>query len=165
MKLYTNGDSFTYGAELEDRAQAWPYLVSSNAVNDAQPGASNDYIVRTTVEYLEQNTPDLVIIGWTTPDRLELGNQHCTGRSKPDIFKDWDTDWAKRKFDAQVKLLDRYITVPHLFCVGWCDPITSPNYIGRFVEWAYGTPHGPGGHPLELGHRRIADEILRNISN
>ena len=45
----------------------------------------------------------------------------------------------------------------------WDHPITSPNYIGRFVEWAYGTPQGPGGHPLELGHRRIADEILRNI--
>lgn len=28
-----------------------------------------------------------------------------------------------------------------------------------FVEWAYDTPHGPGGHPLEQGHKQIAEKI------
>jgi len=53
--------------------------------------------------------------------------------------------------------------------VKWTDRLDNTRFIGYpykgFVEWAYGTPQGPGGHPLELGHRRIADEILRNISN
>ena len=31
------------------------------------------------------------------------------------------------------------------------------------VEWSYGTPHGPKGHPLEEGHRKIADKIIEHI--
>jgi lysophospholipase L1-like esterase len=167
VNLYTIGDSFTYGDELPDRSKAWPCLVAEElgytVDNLAQPGASNDYIVRTTVEYLDTHTPDLVIIAWTTPDRLELNAKHCTPNTTPSIFREWDDTWAKSKYNTQVKLLDSYIQPTHLFCTAWDHPITSPNYIGRFVEWAYGTPQGPGGHPLELGHRRIADEILRNI--
>lgn len=31
------------------------------------------------------------------------------------------------------------------------------------VEWTYGTPHGPNGHPLEQGHEIIADKIYKHI--
>ncbi len=34
-----------------------------------------------------------------------------------------------------------------------------------FVEWAYGTPHGPGGHPLEQGHKQIAEKIYEACNN
>jgi lysophospholipase L1-like esterase len=40
--------------------------------------------------------------------------------------------------------------------VGWPDE--------QMVEWAYGTPQGPGGHPLELGHQRIAEAIHAHIN-
>ena len=67
MNLYTIGDSFTYGDELPDRSKAWPYLVAKalgyTVDNLAQPGASNDYIVRTTVNYL--NTQIFFISRWT----------------------------------------------------------------------------------------------------
>lgn len=33
------------------------------------------------------------------------------------------------------------------------------------VEWVYGTPHGPNGHPLEDGHKIIADKIYAHIRN
>ncbi len=60
--LYTNGDSFTYGSELENQTSTWPVLLAKmigyELVNDAQPGASNDYIVRRTVEFCSQQKPD-----------------------------------------------------------------------------------------------------------
>lgn len=31
------------------------------------------------------------------------------------------------------------------------------------VEWVYGTPKGPGGHPLELGHQIIANKVYEYI--
>ena len=164
MLLYTIGDSFTYGAELDDHEkQAWPRLVADRLgyelVNLAKPGASNDYIIRTTVEFLETCTPDIAIIVWTTPHRLEINETQCTPNSHPSVFKTWDDCWAENKFQTQVKLLDKYLTMPHYFAVGWEDPLDIPCYIGRLVEWAYGTPRGLNGHPLEEGHKLIAEKI------
>jgi len=165
--LFTIGDSFTYGSELDDVRNAWPHLLGKTlgytVDNYAKPGASNDYMVRTTVEYLDAHTPNLVIIAWTTPDRLELNGKHCTPHTSPTLFRDWDTAWASSKYHTQVKLIDSYITVPHLFCSAWDEPLSSNSYVGRLVEWSYGTPHGPGGHPLEQGHQRIADELSKHI--
>jgi lysophospholipase L1-like esterase len=39
--------------------------------------------------------------------------------------------------------------------IGW------PDY--GIVEWMADCPKGPGGHPLELGHTRIADEIFNAL--
>lgn len=36
-----------------------------------------------------------------------------------------------------------------------------PNFGAQ--EWTYGLPNGPGGHPLELGHQRIAEKINEHI--
>ena len=168
MLLYTIGDSFTYGTELDEpEKQAWPRLVADRLgyklVNLAKPGASNDYIIRTTVEFLETRTPDIAIIAWTTPHRLEIDGIQCTPNSRPDVFETWDDQWAENKFQTQVKLLDKYLGMPHYFVVGWEDPLNIPCYIGRLVEWAYDAPRGLGGHPLEEGHKLIADEILKHI--
>jgi phage anti-repressor protein len=50
-----------------------------------------------------------------------------------------------------------YELIDHTKFVGW------PN--DGFVEWAYGTPHGPGGHPLEQGHKQIAEKIYEACNN
>jgi lysophospholipase L1-like esterase len=168
MLLYTIGDSFTYGVELgEPEKQAWPRLVADRLgyelVNLANPGASNDYIIRTTVEFLKTHSPDVAIIAWTTPHRLEINETQCTPNSHPDVFKTWDNNWAENKFQTQVKLLDKYLAMPHYFAVGWEDSLDIPCYIGRLVEWAYDAPRGLDGHPLEEGHKLIADEILKHI--
>jgi len=34
---------------------------------------------------------------------------------------------------------------------------------GGMVDWMADCPKGPGGHPLELGHERIADKIYEHI--
>jgi len=49
----------------------------------------------------------------------------------------------------------------------WIGRLNTDRFIGfpkyGLVEWAYGTPQGPNGHPLELGHRKIADELFKYI--
>jgi hypothetical protein len=45
--------------------------------------------------------------------------------------------------------------------------VDSTYYIGwpqwGFFEWQGDCPKGPGGHPLELGHQRIAEKINEHI--
>ena len=173
MRLYTVGDSFTYGQELSNPSeQSWPHVLGKmlgyTVDNHARPGASNDYIVRQTVEYLEQNQPDLVIIGWTIEDRIEISGKTANPRHNPTLYKLWNEDWAMAKLQAQIITLDKYVLrdIPHYHCATWIDDFYFKgmnNYLGRFVDWAYDAPRGLDGHPLEEGHKLIADEILKHI--
>lgn len=43
------------------------------------------------------------------------------------------------------------------YYMGWPDT--------GMVDWMGDAPKGPGGHPLELGHKRIADKIYEHIGN
>lgn len=49
------------------------------------------------------------------------------------------------------------------------DKIDKENYPGwpgeGIVEWMGDCPKAPGGHPLELGHQRIAEKINEHIRN
>jgi hypothetical protein len=74
-QLLTVGDSFTYGDELTDRYQAWPYRLADKlgyeVYNMGQSGCSNFSILRRTLEELAVSQYDLVVIGWTSPGRIE----------------------------------------------------------------------------------------------
>ena len=52
---------------------------------------------------------------------------------------------------------------------GYYELIDHTKFVGwptdGFVEWAYDTPHGPGGHPLEQGHKQIAEKIYEACNN
>lgn len=54
-------------------------LLGARTVNLAKPGSSNRRIIRTTVEYIERNPVDLVVLGLTFYDRQEspLKPQHA----------------------------------------------------------------------------------------
>ena len=95
MILYVNGDSHAAGAEInntyafadddpiihnnknphpENIVDSFGYLLAKKLdydfVTDAQSGASNDRILRTTKEYLEKNNRNIfVLIGWSSFDR------------------------------------------------------------------------------------------------
>ena len=79
MKLLTVGDSFTYGEELADRTNAWPQVLANKInyelVNLGQPSASNDKILRKTLDYLTFNTVELVVIGWSNIGRSEHADE------------------------------------------------------------------------------------------
>lgn len=79
LRLVTNGCSFTYGYELNNVLDAWPYklgkLLGISVINLAIPGASNDYIVRSIIQNILNETitrNDLLIIGWTGEFRKEF---------------------------------------------------------------------------------------------
>jgi hypothetical protein len=95
--LYVNGDSHSAGAEAlnsycfaqddplywrlgrtphpDNLAVSYGCLIANelNAILDcqAESASSNTRIIRTTKEYLANNKPDLVIIGWSTWEREE----------------------------------------------------------------------------------------------
>ncbi len=177
--ILVNGCSFTSG---EESPVAWPSLID-DTVNIAVPGSSNDRIIRTTVEYVNNNSVSGVIVAWTSPNRIEISEKQLTptsgrkyGEVVQQVFQDWNYDWAWSKFITQVNLLDRYLgTIPHVFVSAFeiqtwatmADRIDC--YLGwpneGLVEWMGKCPKGPGGHPLQLGHERIAKHINEHIRN
>jgi hypothetical protein len=72
-KLYVNGDSHSAGHDAGGPAFSYGQHLA-NALNmeftcDAVAACSNDSIIARTMKYLESNTPDLLVIGWSTWER------------------------------------------------------------------------------------------------
>ena len=158
MILYVNGDSHSAAAEavnphcfanddpnytyLERKPHpknleaSYGQLVADNLgyslVCDAESASSNDRILRTTKTYLENNTPDLIIIGWSHWEREEwLYNDTYwqivgSGISSdwPGAIKDKHKEWVL-SLDYQSKLIEWHEKIwqlhldlkdiPHLF--------------------------------------------------
>jgi len=80
MILYVNGDSWTYGYELENpETECYPYLLSQRLacelVNDALPGTSNEIIIDKTLKYfskVDDVQNHLVVITWSYPIRRDI---------------------------------------------------------------------------------------------
>jgi hypothetical protein len=176
--ILVSGDSFTFGEELPDSNSAWPWhLDYKKVVSSAQPGYGNDAIVNSVVTVIEANPVDYVIVAWTTPHRIEVNGKHLTPSSHRKygsicdyVFLDWDEEWAVKKFHNQVALLTGYLkskNIPSVFVKTFEVPdSTVGNWVtGSMVEWMGDCPKGPDGHPLELGHKRIAKHINEHIRN
>jgi len=177
--ILVNGDSFTYGEELDYKRDAWPFQRTNNVINIASPGNSNDAIIKSTVQWIENNANLKIfkhaIIAWTTPHRIEVNGKHLTPTSHKrygsicdQVFLDWNETWAIEKFYTQVVLLDAYLSskkIDSLFIRTFDVPDSKiGNWMpGSIVEWMGDCPKGPGGHPLELGHKRIADKVYEHI--
>ena len=75
MKIYVNGDSHSAGYDAGGPTHSYGHHLSrflkTKFECHARPGCSNDTILRTTKDYLNNNKPDIVIIGWTTWEREE----------------------------------------------------------------------------------------------
>jgi len=69
--LWATGCSHTYGDDLQDKTQAWPYLLANmldlECVNNAVSGGSNERIVYQTVK---SKPTKLKIIAWTYIERF-----------------------------------------------------------------------------------------------
>ena len=139
MKLYVNGDShscghdaggikFSYGQRLADK-------LSATLVCDAVVGASNQRIIRTTTEYLKNNTPDFIVIGWSTWEREEWlfdGKYYNVNSAGSDVlpnglvqrYKQWVVEQAhnyeEHEILAHQQIVDFHAmlikrNIPHLF--------------------------------------------------
>lgn len=96
--LYTYGDSFTYGWNLQNLNKNWGTVLSKKLKvgyrNYAYPGGSNWRICREL--YNTRLRPnDIVIIGWTISNRFEFGKLDRTR------FYNGQNKWANPKNDIQ----------------------------------------------------------------
>jgi hypothetical protein len=103
MILYVNGDSHSHGMRLQPNEKFSSIVADAigyDVLNVAQGGASNARIMRTTREYIDNNRPDLILIGWTTWEREEwqhLGQYYNVNSSGHDplpadlqqLYKNW----------------------------------------------------------------------------
>jgi hypothetical protein len=158
--LYVNGDSHSAGAEAVNDycfAEDDPFFYSlgriphpdnerasygCNIANelfailhcDAESASSNSRIIRTTKNYIANNKPDAVIIGWSTWEREEWLHDNIywqinaggVGHDWPDSVKEKYTDYIinldwnhatkqahKHIHELHTELLD--LKIPHLF--------------------------------------------------
>lgn len=161
MILYVNGDSnsagheaggvdFSYGKYLAD------YL-NADLRCDATPACSNDYIINTTLKYLENNSPDFVIIGWSTWERetwyLNDNIYHITSSGASSVhdlyqtrYKEWviynSNGFAEhyKEKDNHVKiwLLHKYLQakqIKHLFFNCYSYFFYTSSYTEPRYDW------------------------------
>jgi len=71
MKIVVNGDSFTHERHFarDDSYLEKTWANKIGAENIALGGCSNDRIFHSTIEYLNEEHPDILIIGWTSWER------------------------------------------------------------------------------------------------
>ena len=110
MNTLINGCSFMDSYHYQNQ---FSQLLGGSAVNIARAGSSNRRIVRTTVEYIEQNPVDFVVLGLTFYDRqespLKPGHQ--------DPWVSYNSQGIQAVFSnvedfssaAEYKLLDNYV--------------------------------------------------------
>lgn len=111
--LYVNGDSHSYGQAAGGPLHSYGNHVAKalemNFVCDAVSGCSNDSIIQRTNKYLENNIPDLMIIGWSTWEREtweyegKFYNVTASGTDSvhPDLaqkYKQWVIDSCDSEF-------------------------------------------------------------------
>lgn len=99
---------------------------------DAESASSNDRIIRSTQTYLKHQTPDLIIIGWSTWEREEwLFDDNHWQVNAGGIGKDWPvplqkryTNWIssidhqQKEYESHEKIWQLHkelIDIPHLF--------------------------------------------------
>jgi hypothetical protein len=193
--LYVNGDSHSTGAEAvndyafimddpkqhgyQDRWAAHPDnlkvcygkvladMIGYEMINQSRSAGSNDRVIRTTNEYLENNRPDLIVIGWSTWEREEWFaegewwqiNASGVGNDWPEEtkqkYKEYviKLNWEQKAIDAHNKIVNLHyqfldLKIPHLFfntCSTFNYYRTLPRiewgdyYIRPYDKWSYQT--------------------------
>lgn len=117
MLLYVNGDSHSAGHDAGGPSLSYGKHIANylkaDFICEAIPGCANDSIIYRTKKFLENKTPDLVIIGWSTWEREtwdHLGQSYNITASgfdnvHPDLkekYKQWVIDSCEPEFQ-QVK--------------------------------------------------------------
>lgn len=141
MMLYVNGDSHSAGHDAGGPAFSYGRHVADalgmEFTCEAVSGCSNDTIIDRTVKYLENNTPDLLIIGWSTWERetwwygnraynITASGTDSVPAELRDRYKQWVIDSVEPAFQHRIEeaahekiwAFHQYLqdkNIPHLF--------------------------------------------------
>jgi hypothetical protein len=155
--LYVNGDSHSYGQDAGGPLHTYGKKIADylnfKFVCDAENGASTQRIIRTSKLYLEHNTPNLIIIGWSTWEREEFlidGEyyQFSYGKLVPnkvkEFYKQWVIDRKPQYIYAEQAQKDIWQfhqeltakNLPHLFFNCYSDLNTQPilDWSGCYID-------------------------------
>ena len=126
VNILVNGDSFSHERHfaIDDSYIEKTWAHSLGAKNISLGGCSNDRIFYSTIEYLNNNSVDVLVIGWTNWERgwLTLSNGlnlnilpngsaddllygHLKKEKEKDIWKEYETFYYKKCFNKLRPLL------------------------------------------------------------
>jgi|TARA_Y100000310_G_scaffold69384_1_gene64869 hypothetical protein len=134
--LYVNGDSYTFGLDLEIHLKdRWSKILSEKLncieINESINGGSNDRMIRKFFEWTLKNKNKLkdtfVILGWTVPYRYEIFYEgKWTPRKVGDYYEDvltrvgeiecdyFHDEVLKRKFIEQIILVQNFLKLKNI---------------------------------------------------
>ena len=177
-KLYTIGDSWTYGDELENpETECYPYLLSQSfnceLINKAICGGPNDWMFRKTIEWVcsQENLDGVaIIVGWSSVNRREENYKIYHGAYQDDgidkfIFtKLYNDELAHYKSICYMVTLQEFLkskNIKYLFFQPWYDIlgcesnlIVGRNQKKKFRNWlSEDNSEGKGySDKLEIGN-------------
>jgi hypothetical protein len=161
MKILTLGDSFTYGEELENLSNAWPYLLSqyadSEVVNLARPSKGNSFMVRECIT--NGNNFDLVVIAWSHFARIEFSDQEGTydiwPGSNPNVFS-FHTMTHRKELSAYIT---RYYSDDYLYNQYLVNVLSAQNYLKQHqVNYVFLDAFG-NNQSRQLGNPQLQKQV------
>lgn len=189
MKILFNGCSFTYGADLKDKNKRYSNYLSNDIVNLAVGGQSNDLIVDNSIEWLENNECDFIVIQFTLPARISIikngewtSIMPCTKdkRAKAYYLHIYEEEMGIRNLWRNVYTMEKYLetrNIPYLFWkIGKTntkkhsyEPYRKLSKWENMLDFTFididdKTLWVDGTrHPSEKGHKLIADTLSQYI--
>lgn len=156
---HPDNERVSYGCHLANMMHAVLWC-------DAESASSNDRIIRTTWEYLQEQSPDYVVIGWSTWERKEFKDPAtgvCWQVNAGGIGEDWpawlkdaypkyisEIDWHMEMISAHRKIhqfhLDLHVRgIPHVFFNTYNH--FDIEVVGHHWTWdnCYIDPYNPAG--------------------
>jgi hypothetical protein len=152
-KLYTIGDSWTYGDELKNpKKECWPSVLSRELdcelINQAAPAGPNDWMFRKTIEWVctqKDVSNTLVIVAWSEPNRREENYKFIVYGKKLwyKVMKHfYNNELAYYKSICYMVTLQEFLksrNVKYLFFQPWCDILESEKKLQKVrdkkIKW------------------------------
>ena len=128
------GDSHTYGDELKDIKDAWPYklaqLIGYDVDNRGVPGSSNPAIHNRVIRAVSEQHYDLVVIGWSFPGRISWKDEE---NHEWHVWPGYPPEHLDKHGFSHRRALLRYITENHdpayLYELSLINYITLQEYL------------------------------------
>lgn len=179
MKLYTIGDSWTFGEELVNpKEDSWPSVLSKEldceVVNEAECGGPNDWMFRRTIEWVcQQKSLDntIVIVAWSEPNRREekfnpvMYGTKLWRKVMKYFYSDELSHYKSICYMVSLQEFLKSKNVKYLFFQPWCDILSSEkrlqtirNNKSKFSDWLSESVPGVF-YPKKLGVGDIIKDI------